>query len=126
MTENNETPNDFVQTPEEETAPQAKVESHNQQGGVTAAEVNGEQSNVQEAVQAALAKAGVKEVLIQPCICGETKDLSIKVAQNSAVGRVTCAGCGIWGVDFLVPAVNDQDIVGRAATKAWNEAPRAI
>lgn len=116
MSETNEDANDFagdpaenaeVQTPAEETAPKP------------------DNPALQQAVSAALAKQGVTQIQLAPCPCGTPNvNLILDMAQNSKVGRASCGACGIWGVDFLAPRTQDQDLVGKAAAKAWNEAPR--
>lgn len=89
------------------------------------------QDALNAAVQTALAQGAAKRVEIRPCMCGanapgtDPVDLTIRMEQNSKVGRVCCSGCGVWGVDFLVPLTNNQELIAQAATKAWNEAPRA-
>jgi len=52
-------------------------------------------------------------------------NLLIDLPQGSKVGRAGCSACGVWGVDFLAPRTQDQELVGKHAAKAWNEAPRA-
>ena len=113
MSENNEDPNEFeekpVQTPAEETAPQP--------------------SEVSEAVQRALARQapGVTQIKLAPCPCGTANvNLLIDLPQGEKVGRGTCGACGVWGIDFLTPRSNDKELLGRAAAKAWNEAPRIL
>lgn len=114
MSETNEDANDFagdpaenaeVQTPAEETAPKPAA--------------------LAEAVKVALAEQRVTQVQLAPCPCGTPNvNLILDMAQGSKVGRASCSACGIWGVDFLAPRTQDQDLVGKAAAKAWNEAPR--
>jgi len=111
VSENNEDANEFdtpaeVQTAAEETAP--------------------EPSEVHDAVKQALNVPQVTDqIMLEPCPCGTANvNLLIDVPQGSKVGRATCGACGIWGVDFLAPRSQDKEIMGRAATKVWNEAPR--
>lgn len=106
MSETNEEENDFdenVKSNQEEAAPTA----------------------VNEAVARALAESKVTQVQLAPCPCGTPNvNLLIDLPQGSKVGRAGCSACGVWGVDFLAPRTQDQEIVGHAAGKAWNEAPR--
>lgn len=115
MSETNEEANEFagdpaeetVKTPAEETAPAADPDA------------------VSEAVARALAEQKVTQVQLAPCPCGTANvNLLIDLPQGSKVGRAGCSACGVWGVDFLAPRTQDQDLVGKAAAKAWNEAPR--
>jgi len=116
VSESNEDANEFetpaeVLTPAEETAPEAMPNTE----------------AVHEAVHRALAKQAPNVVQrnLEPCPCGtDNVNLLIDVAQGSKVGRATCGACGIWGVDFLAPRSQDKELMGRAATKVWNEAPR--
>lgn len=103
-------PNEFeekpVQTPAEETAPKP--------------------SAVHEAVKKALVPSTVSQKInLEPCPCGAVKvNLMVDVGQGTKIGRATCGACGVWGVDFLAPRTQDQELFGKAASKAWNEAPR--
>jgi hypothetical protein len=112
VSENNEEPNDFkpdpaIKTAAEETAPKP--------------------SEVHDAVRQALAQQGVKQIKLAPCPCGVTAvNLMIDIPQGNKIGRSTCGACGVWGVDFLAPRTQDQELIGTAAAKAWNEAPRII
>lgn len=115
MSETNEDANEFagdpaddqVKTPAEETAPQPDA--------------------VADAVKTALAEQGVTQIQLAPCPCGAVNvNLILDMAQGSKVGRASCGSCGIWGVDFLAPRTQDQELVGKAAAKAWNEAPRPV
>lgn len=96
-----------VKTAAEETAPQPK--------------------KVDAAVKRALEKQapGVQQIELQPCPCGTSAvNLLVDLPQGSKVGHGTCGSCGVWGVDFLAPRTNDQELIANAAAKAWNEAPR--
>ncbi|MCK5090232.1 MAG: hypothetical protein KAQ88_09645 [Hyphomicrobiaceae bacterium] len=112
MSESNEDANEFetpaeVQTPAEETAPAP--------------------SELPDAVKQALARQApnVTQIVLAPCPCGTANvNLLIDIPQGSKVGRGTCGACGVWGVDFLAPRSQDKEIMGKAAAKAWNEAPR--
>ncbi len=117
MSENEEVGNKFaddpadqqdamVNTPSEETAPHPTA--------------------VADAVNEALQKQAPGKVAIQlnDCPCGSAGDLMLDVPQGTKVGRASCSNCGVWGVDFLVPRTNNQEILAKAAGKAWNEAPR--
>lgn len=110
MSETNEEANEFdegVKSNQEEAAPVA--------------------APVAEAVSRALAENNVTQVQLAPCPCGTPNvNLLIDLPQGSKVGRAGCSACGVWGVDFLAPRTQDQDLVGNAAAKAWNEAPRAV
>lgn len=116
MSENNEGANEFedqpVQTPAEETAPKPT-----------------DTVDVSAAVKQALERQapGVTQIQLAPCPCGTPNvNLLIDVPQGNKVGRGTCGSCGVWGIDFLVPRSQDKDLLGRAAAKAWNEAPRIL
>lgn len=77
-----------------------------------------------EAIQRALAGAK-RGPQLSPCACGATDfNLMIELPQSSKVGRATCGACGTWGIDFLAPRTQDQNLISGAAAKAWNEAPR--
>lgn len=77
-----------------------------------------------EAIQRALAGAK-RGPQLRPCACGATEfNLMIELPQSSKVGRATCGACGTWGIDFLAPRTQDQNLISSAAAKAWNEAPR--
>ena len=106
MTENNEVSNKF----EDEPRPEA----------VAAA--------VREALpdfETSATDPRVQQIPLLPCPCGSTEaNLMLDVPQGQKVGRATCSLCGVWGVDFLVPRSQDQNLIGAAASKAWNEAPR--
>lgn len=103
-----ENENEFVQTPEEETAPEPQP------------------SEIHDAVRNALAQQGAQQISLAPCPCGTANfSLVLDLPQGSKVGRGTCGACGIWGIDFLAPRSQDKDLIGRTAAKAWNEAPRA-
>jgi len=110
VSDDTQDPNEFeekpVQTPAEETAP--------------------EPSAVHEAVKEALVqRPSVQRINLEPCPCGAVNvNLIVDVGQGTKVGRATCGACGIWGVDFLSPRTNDKELFGKAASKAWNEAPR--
>jgi len=116
VSESNEEQNDFedvpaVETPAEETAPTAQPEP----------------SAVHEGVKKAIAEQAAKQIQLAPCPCGSPEsNLMLDVPQGSKIGRASCGACGVWGVDFLVPRVQDQELVGKYAAKAWNEAPRAV
>lgn len=100
-----------VETPAEETAPEPSA--------VHAA--------VKEALVPPANRPPVTQIPLAPCPCGNNEtNLLLDVPQGQKVGRATCSICGIWGVDFLVPRSQDQELVGQAASKAWNEAPRAV
>lgn len=83
---------------------------------------------VHDAVKAAIASdqeqaAGL--VQLGQCPCGAANmNLMLEIPQGAKVGRATCGTCGVWGVDFLAPRTQDQNVVSVAAAKAWNEAPR--
>ena len=82
-------------------------------------------SQVHDAVRSALANEMAQHVVLSSCPCGSTNvNLMIDLPQGSKVGRATCGACGTWGVDFLAPRTQDQDLLGKVAAKAWNEAPR--
>lgn len=110
MSENNQDPNEFkdqpeVKTPAEETAPKPEA--------------------VHEAVKQAIAQSAVQQIKLEPCPCGTPNvNLLLDVAPNNKVGRASCGACGVWGVDFLAPRTKDNELIGKAAAKAWNEAPR--
>ena len=79
---------------------------------------------VAEAVKNALAMQAAQKIDMAPCPCGSlVENLMLSIGQGQ-VGRATGGCCGIWGVDFLVPRTQDQEIIAKAAAKAWNEAPR--
>lgn len=107
VTENNEVQNAFENTPAVEPEP----------------------SEVHAAVVEELAKENPDMVRIEmaPCACGQPMEkLTLDTSGNNKVGRVVCGQCGIWGVEFLIPRTDQQEVVGKAATKAWNEAPRPV
>jgi len=105
------------QAPTPEAAPDAPTE---QPAGQDAAEVAPE-------ILEALAKAQPNKVELRPCGCGAAEpNVMIDVPNGAKIGRVTCGTCGVWGVDFLAPRTQDQNVTGAAAAKAWNEAPRAF
>ena len=111
VSENGETANKFeekpVKTAAEETAPKP--------------------SEVADAVKQAIAQQGVRQIKLAPCPCGAVNvNLVLDIAQGGKIGRSTCGACGIWGVDFLAPRSKDQELIGNAAAKAWNEAPRNV
>ena len=82
---------------------------------------------VSEAVQKALSENNITQVQLAPCPCGTPNvNLLIDLPQGSKVGRAGCSACGVWGVDFLAPRTQDQEILGSATAKAWNEAPRGL
>ena len=85
------------------------------------------ESEVPAAVREALREpVPVAQIQLAPCPCGVTNvNLLIDLPQGSKVGRAGCSACGVWGVDFLAPRTQDQELVGKHAAKAWNEAPRA-
>jgi len=103
--------NGQVQTPAEQAAPDAEPAP----------------AAVAEAVKQAIIEQppAVQQIKMAPCPCagGET-NLLLDVPQGSKVGRASCSMCGVWGVDFLVPRTQEQELVAKAAAKAWNEAPR--
>ena len=90
------------------------------------------QDQLNAAVQKALDQGAARRIEIAPCMCGANApgtppvDLTVRMQQGSQVARASCSGCGVWGVDFLVPQTNNQELVAVAAAKAWNEAPRNI
>jgi hypothetical protein len=113
VSENNEIANEFdsqpevpiVPTPAEETAPAPAA--------------------VAEGVKEALKQKGMAQVMLQPCPCGVAGvNLILDLPERGKVGRATCSACGAWGIDFLAPRTKDQELIGVAAAKAWNEAPR--
>lgn len=140
MTENKEVPNEFLEEQianAEQTTPAnagdgpiakapINVETHDQQGGITAGEVVADPSAVHEAVKAALDVTAPPKIELLPCACGAPEvNLVIDAPrQGEKVGRVSCSDCGAWGVDFLVPRTQDQELIGKKAAQAWNEAPR--
>ena len=81
---------------------------------------------VAEAVREAIKQnPGAIQMELAPCPCGTPNvNLMIDLPQGAKVGRAGCGTCGVWGVDFLAPRTQDQDLLGKAAAKAWNEAPR--
>ena len=75
----------------------------------------------------AIAKAQAGKQALSPCMCGAAEpNVVIEIPNGTKIGRATCGECGIWGVDFLAPRSQDQNVIGAAATKAWTEAPRAV
>ncbi len=107
--DSNEFEEQAVKTAAEETAPNTEA--------------------VHEAVHRALQRQapGVVQIVLAPCPCGTANvNLLIDLPQGSKVGRAGCGACGVWGVDFLAPRSNDKELMGRAAAKAWNEAPRIL
>ena len=67
-----------------------------------------------------------KKPEILPCPCGASPDgVGISMPQGSQVGHASCKSCGVWGVDFLIPKVQDKAIIITTAIMAWNGAPRA-
>lgn len=124
MSENNgEGANEFVDQPE---ARDAKTGERVPEPVQTSAEETAPQpAAVAEAVKAAITQQGVNQIKLEPCPCGVANvNLIIDIAQGGKVGRGTCGACGIWGVDFLAPRSQDQELIGKACAKAWNEAPR--
>lgn len=107
MSENNEQPTDLNAEP--------------------ALELEPEPSAVHAAVKEALIpeQPAVQQIKLAPCPCsaGET-NLMLDAPAGSKVGRASCSVCGVWGVDFLVPRSQSQELIATAAAKAWNEAPR--
>lgn len=83
---------------------------------------------VADAVKQAIAaqQATGQRINLAPCPCGERNvTVMLDIPQGSKVGRATCGTCGTWGVDFLVPRSQDQNLAGKKAAEAWNDAPRA-
>jgi hypothetical protein len=113
VSESNEEQNEFAGDPAVETA---------------AEEAAPEPKAVAAAVQQALAEQHpVPQIQLAGCPCGVANvNLLIDLPQGSKVGRAGCSACGVWGVDFLAPRTQDQELVGQHAAKAWNEAPRAV
>jgi len=96
-------PNEFVDGPDQEPLPET----------------------IEAAVKNAIAAKTPQRIELRPCPCGELSvTLMMDAAPNSKIGRATCGTCGTWGVDFLVPRSQDQNLVGMKAAEAWNEAPR--
>jgi len=107
VTENNEVSNEFEDQPDAEPEPSA----------VHAA--------VKNAIEHSATDPRVQQVPLAPCPCGTGEpNLMLDVPQGQKIGRASCSLCGVWGVDFLVPRTQDQNLIGAAASKAWNEAPR--
>lgn len=115
MSESNETPNEFEEAPT--AAPDEPVK--------TPAEETAPNVELSDAVKEAIAKQGVTRIDLAPCPCGaQNVNLMLELDANSKIGRASCGSCGAWGIDFLAPRTQDKELVGRAAAKAWNEAPR--
>jgi len=105
VTENNEVSNEFEDVPAAEPEP----------------------AEVAAAVRQAIVEQqpAVTQTDLLPCVCSDGQtNLMIDVPNGQKIGRATCSVCGVWGVDFLVPRSQDQNLIGAAASKAWNEAPR--
>ena len=117
MSETTEIENEFAGDPAETPD---HVASNQEEAAPTA-----DNPKIQEAVARALAEGKVTQVELAPCPCGVPGvNLLIDLPQGSKVGRAGCSACGVWGVDFLAPRTQNQELVGQAAGKAWNEAPR--
>lgn len=109
---------------EEQNGAEAPIET-NQEEAAPEAQPPEDPNKVAEAIAKALESQGPPRASLKGCPCGELQEpkINIDVSQDK-VGRATCGGCGVWGVDFLVPRTQDQNLIGAAAAKAWNDAPR--
>ena len=86
-----------------------------------------EPSAVHKAVTDAIAQTQEEnkvELSACPCMKHDPAEIVVESQQGTKVGHAICSHCGVWGVEFLIPRTQDQNVLARAAAKAWNDAPR--
>jgi len=109
-----ETPNDFVDQSGDDVPSQQE-------------EAAPEPSAVHEAIKNALTDAGIPQITLAPCPCGEVPDgLIMECSERAKIGRAAGQCCGSWYVEYLNRFEGDQNKMLVNAVKAWNDSPRAI
>jgi len=85
-----------------------------------------EPSAVHEAIKTALTDAGIPQITLAPCPCGEVPNgLIMECSERAKFGRAAGQCCGSWYIEYFNRFESDQNKMLAYAVTAWNDSPRA-